>query len=79
METLVLLALAGFFVAGVFAYASLRTPGDQREAIAPLYSADLIGGCLGSILTSLVLAPIAGLAVTAHLMVPVAMLSALLL
>jgi spermidine synthase len=79
METSGLLVLAGFFVAGVFAYASLRTPGDQREVITPLYSADLIGGCLGSILASLVLAPIAGLAVTAHLMVPVSMFSALLL
>lgn len=79
VETLGLLVLAGFFVAAVFAYASLRAAADQSEVIKPLYSADLIGGCLGSILTSLMLAPIAGLAVTAGLMVPTAMLSALLL
>jgi spermidine synthase len=78
-ETLGLLVLAGFFVAGIFAYASLQSGADQREVIKPLYSADLIGGCMGSILTSLILAPIAGLAVTTGLMVPMAMLSALLL
>jgi spermidine synthase len=79
LDTLGLLVLVGFFVAGVFAYASLRAAGDQRALITPLYSADLIGGCLGSVLTSLLLAPIAGLAVTAFLMVPAAMFSALLL
>ena len=78
-ETLGLLVLAGFLVAGIFAYASLHVPCDQGVAITPLYSADLIGGCLGSILASIVLAPAAGLALTAYLMVPVSMLSVLLL
>jgi len=78
-EILVFLFLAGFLVAGVFAYASLRDADDQRKVVNPLYSADLLGGCLGSLAASLFLAPIAGLGAAAHLMVPVAMLSALLL
>ena len=79
LETFVLLALAGFFVATVFAFAGLYAAGDQRDAIAPLYSADLIGGCLGSLLASLVLAPLAGLAASAYLMIPATLLSAILL
>ncbi len=74
-----LLFLTGFLVAGIFAYASFREATDQREVITPLYSADLIGGCLGSVLTSLVLVPIVGLDTTAHLMAPLAILALLLL
>jgi di/tricarboxylate transporter len=79
METLGLLALSGFLVAGIFAFAGLRDASDQKKAIAPLYSADLIGGCLASILASLAMAPIAGLALTAYLMIPAALLSILFL
>lgn len=78
-EVFVLLTLTGLFVAAIFALASLREPNDQQKIIAPLYSADLLGGCLGSLLSSLILAPIAGLALTAWLMVPIAVFSALLL
>jgi spermidine synthase len=79
MEVSVLLALSGFFVSGIFAYAAFREAADPRDAVAPLYAADLIGGCLGSILASLVLTPVVGLAAAANLMVPVAVISALLL
>ena len=79
IETVAFLGLTGFWVAGIFAFAALRESSDQREAIAPLYSADLAGGCIASILASLVLAPIAGLVLTAHLMIPVMLLSILLL
>jgi spermidine synthase len=79
LETLGLLVLAGFFVAAVFAYASLYASGDQKDVIAPLYSADLIGGCMGSLLASLLLAPLAGLAVSACLMAPLALLLILLI
>jgi spermidine synthase len=78
-ESLGLLFLTGTLVAGIFAYAGLHEPRDQIRAVTPLYSADLIGGCIGSLLASLVLAPLAGLAVASHLMIPVLMLSALLL
>jgi hypothetical protein len=37
---------------------------DQKNVISPLYSADLIGGCLGSLLCSLILIPLAGMDVT---------------
>jgi hypothetical protein len=78
-EILLWMALAGCFVAGIFAYAALHDAGDQRKVVTPLYSADLIGGCLGSLAASLFLAPVAGLGTSAHLMVPAALFSALLL
>jgi spermidine synthase len=74
-----ILALAGSLVAGIFAYAGLRDEDKQADAVTPLYSADLIGGCIGSILTSLILAPVLGLATASLLMIPVLMFSALLL
>lgn len=53
------LALCGALTAGLFGYAS-RIGGDPREAAGPLYAADLLGGCLGSILAGLLLIPLAG-------------------
>lgn len=78
-ETSGLLFLAGFFTAGVFSYASLRKAEDQRSIIAPLYSADLIGGCVGSIVTTLILVPMFGLLTATQMLVPLAIFSALLL
>lgn len=78
-QVLAFLIAAGFLVAGIFAYASLRDADDQRKVVAPLYSSDLLGGCLGSLTASLLLAPIAGLGAAAYWMIPIAMLSALLL
>lgn len=78
-ETMGLLFVTGFLVAAVFAYASLEGVRDQGEVVAPLYAADLVGGCLGSLTSSLVLIPITGLATTAALMAPLALLSLLLL
>ena len=59
-----LMAATGFFVAGIFAYTSLHESGDQRNVISTLYSADLIGGCLGSLIGSLILIPLAGMDIT---------------
>jgi len=59
-----LLAAAGFLVAGIFAYASLHNIDDQKKIVSPLYAADLIGGCLGSLLGSLVFIPLAGMDIT---------------
>jgi spermidine synthase len=78
-ESLGFLFVAGALVAGIFSYAGLREPSGQTSAVAPLYSADLIGACMGSILATLILAPLAGLATTSHLMIPVVLLAALLL
>lgn len=78
-ETAVLLALSGFIVAGVFAQASLSGKPDARKIIAPLYSADLIGGCIGSLIGTLILIPIIGLVPTAVWMIPLALLTAALI
>jgi spermidine synthase len=78
-ETSGLLFLAGFFTAGIFAYASLRKAEDQRSVITPLYSADLIGGCAGSIIATLIIVPMFGLLTATQLLVPLAIFSALLL
>jgi spermidine synthase len=74
-----LLLLTGFFVAALFAVAGFLDAPDQRRIVAPLYSADLLGGCAGSVLASLILAPIAGMAATIFLIIPVALFAALLL
>jgi len=79
LEVSSLLVLAGFLVAGVFAFASLRGIHDQAEMISPLYAADLFGGCVGSLAASLVLVPVMGLDGTAGLAVPLVLVSVLLL
>ncbi|MEG8946680.1 hypothetical protein [Rosettibacter firmus] len=58
--TLVVLLLDGFFVASIFSYASLYDVEDQKRVVSQLYAADLIGGSLGSVLSSLLLIPFAG-------------------
>jgi spermidine synthase len=60
-----LLAVVGFLVAALFASASLHDVADQQAVISPLYAADLMGGCVGSLVATLVLIPLAGLAATA--------------
>jgi spermidine synthase len=55
------LLTAGFLVAGIFAYTSMHGIQDQKSVISPLYSADLFGGCLGSLVGSLILIPLLGL------------------
>jgi len=78
-QTSWLLAITGFLVAGIFAYASLHEIEDQKGVVSPLYSADLIGGCLGSLLGSLILIPLAGMDVTARGMLLLAASALLLL
>lgn len=77
-QTSVLLAAAGFCVAGIFAYASLHKIKDQRSIISPLYAADLIGGCFGSLLGSLILIPIFGMDVSTKGMLIMSVFSLLL-
>ncbi len=73
------LVMTGILVAAIFAYAGFHDASDQRAAVTPLYAADLIGGCLGSILASLFFAPLVGMAMTSYLMIPLLLLSVLLL
>jgi spermidine synthase len=74
-----LLLIAGFLVAAVLAYVSSGSTHDQRDLVAPLYAADLIGGCAASLISTLLLIPVAGMAITAASMAPLALLSILLL
>jgi spermidine synthase len=52
-----LLLLDGMIVAGIFSFASLYKVESQQAVISQLYTADLIGGSIGSLLASLVLVP----------------------
>ncbi|MDM8522095.1 hypothetical protein QUF80_01885 [Desulfococcaceae bacterium HSG8] len=53
--------LTGFLVSGVFSFASLLGAEDQETVVSPLYAADLFGGCIGSLLGSLVFIPFLGM------------------
>ncbi|MEJ2110908.1 MAG: hypothetical protein P8Z37_13560, partial [Acidobacteriota bacterium] len=76
--TFILLVFAGLSVAATFAYTGLKEPRDQSRSIAPLYSADLIGGGLGAFLAGILLIPLAGLDVSAFLLAPISGLSLIL-
>jgi spermidine synthase len=68
LVTALLLFGCGFLVAAVFAFGSLQNRPDQRMIISPLYAADLLGGCLGSLVASFFLIPALGLVVSSLLM-----------
>ncbi len=59
-----LLIIAGALAAGVFAYASLHLIDNQQKIVAPLYSADVLGGSLGSLLSTFILIPFLGIVPT---------------
>jgi predicted membrane-bound spermidine synthase len=63
-----LLFVIGALVAAVFGRASVRGFQDrarqQTRLVAPLYAADVLGGCVGSIVASLFLIPLLGLPLT---------------
>jgi spermidine synthase len=63
------LLLDGTFVSGIFAFISLSNITDQQGVITQLYTADLLGGCLGSLITSLILVPIYGFFLSLILMI----------
>ena len=79
VETAVFLAAAGCLVAGIFAYASLRGAPDQETVVSPLYAADLIGGCAGSVAASLIMVPLIGMDMTAAGMTFLALMALLLI
>lgn len=59
-----ILALDGTFVAGIFAFESLRGTGAGTDFMSWLYSADLIGGSVGTVAASLFLIPVFGIPAT---------------
>lgn len=56
-----LLVSAGFLVSGLVAFAGAFGVKEQEAVISPLYGADLIGGCLGSMAGGLVCIPLFGM------------------
>lgn len=70
-----LMLLTGSFVAGVFACVSLAGGGSQREVVSPLYAADLLGGCAGSLLGSLLLIPFLGMFPSAGIVAALSLLA----
>lgn len=69
---------AGFFVAGLFAYAGYTAAKDQRSVVSSLYAADLLGGCAGSLLGCLLVIPFLGLAQSPAWMVGICMVCLLM-
>jgi hypothetical protein len=63
----------GALVSGLFACASLLGEADQRTLVSPLYAADLLGGCAGSLAGSVFLVPFLGLEQTAWAMIVVSL------
>jgi len=76
--TYLLLMTTGFLVASTFAYAGLRDPDNQSGSVVALYSADLVGGGLGSLLAGTLLVPITGLEWTALVLIPITAFALLL-
>ena len=78
-STSLLLFLGGLFVGAVFAFATLHEVKSQKAVVSPLYAADLLGGCAGSLLAGLLLVPVLGLPATAVLLAALAAASLLLI
>ncbi len=74
-----LLFACGFLVAAAFAYAVLHGTPDGGTVIGPVYAADLLGGCAGSLVAGLVAIPMLGLPATAALAAAVALAALLVL
>lgn len=79
LEASAILFASGALVSSLFAYAALYGVEDQRAAVSPLYAADLAGGCLAAIATSLVSIPVLGIPWTAAATGVTALAAALLL
>ena len=78
MATGILLMLSGVLVAAVFAYISLTNGTDRNNSISALYGADLIGGACGTLMGSILIVPIIGIAGSGGLVVLIALVSILL-
>ncbi len=66
---ILLIVITGYFVGTMFAYASLQGVSDQKTVVSPIYFADLLGGCFGSIIASLILIPLFGMQQSVLLMI----------
>ena len=66
-------------MSALFAFASLDGVKDQKIVVSPLYAADLLGGCVGSLLGSLIFIPFLGMGQTAGIMIVFALAAWLLI
>jgi len=73
-----LLIISGIFVSGIFAHASLFRAANQLSTIAPLYLADVLGGSLGSLLSTFILIPFLGIIPTGILLGVLSLISIIL-
>ncbi len=71
-STSLMLILDGAFVSAIFAFISLNKVEERQNVMTWLYSADLIGGSIGSLVASLILLPVFGILTTAILTAAVA-------
>jgi hypothetical protein len=69
----------GLFVSSIFAFVSLWKLESRQKVMIHLYSADLLGGSLGSIAASLFLIPVYGILVTSIIMAAMVLLALLFL
>jgi len=58
---LALLATLGVLVSAFFAFLTLFGTRDSGSTVAPVYAADVLGGCLGAIACGLIVIPFFGL------------------
>ncbi|MCA9727185.1 MAG: hypothetical protein KC729_05830, partial [Candidatus Eisenbacteria bacterium] len=72
------LFLTGALVSAIFAQATRTQTEDPTRVIAPLYAADLCGGCIGSIAAAVVLIPDLGFGPTSWIMTVLALGSVIL-
>jgi spermidine synthase len=77
-EICALLLAVGASVGAMLTWASLG-PADADRVVAPLYAADLAGGCVGALLGSLLLVPFFGLVLTVVLAATLALATVILI
>lgn len=56
-----LLFISGVSIAGIFSISGICGVSDRKRVVSPLYASDLVGGCLGSLVASLVMIPLFGM------------------
>jgi spermidine synthase len=77
MGSALLLVLVGASASSLFAAASGTVAREDTAAMGRLYGADLLGGCFGALLGSLVLIPLLGLDAAAFAVAALALIAAL--
>jgi len=77
--TIILLVVSGCYVAGIFSFSSIYKTRDLKLLISPLLFADLIGGCLASVLGTLIFIPMFGISASLLLILFIAFFSIILL